>query len=216
MIGGYRKTILQAKMKVSIIIMALLLFSCSEEKSSLTYKEHEVIREEIAANYQKNQAVFQSLTSQVASFKILRTIKFKYGHFGKDGIYVYCDSIDRNLNGQSFAIHELSDRRFGKVLQQEGIPVSIIEDIKRQLDQINCNSFSTVRTINVTTGTPYMHTEIQYDDWNGANFYFYILFDKKLEPDMIQFFDRRETQMGALKGIGGVLDSNAVWYLPYD
>ena len=66
------------------------------------------------------------------------------------------------------------------------------------------------------TATPYVHIEFKYNDWNGANFYFYKLFDKKMESDMVNFFDRTKVVMGQIKSTGAVLDSNAVWYLPTD
>lgn len=202
-------------MKYLLIFIIFISFSCSD-KSSFTQKDHEVIKSEIATNYKKNKEIFQSLAKEVASFKILRAIQFKYGHSGLDGINVYCDSIGRNPEGYSFEIQKLYDSRLKKVLDQEGITKATLENIKQRLDQINCNSFFTLRQTSSLTGTPYVHIEFEYNDWNGANFYFYKLFDKKIESGMVNFFDRTKVVMGQIKSTGAVLDSNAVWYLPTD
>lgn len=202
-------------MKYFFTALLLFTFSCSD-KSSFTQKEHEVIKSEIATNYKKNKKLFQSLAKEVASFKILRAIQFKYGHYGTDGINVYCDSIGRNGKGYSFVIQNLDDSRLKKVLGQEGITQTAIKNIKQHLDQINCNSFFTLRQPSIMTGTSYIHIEFEYNDWNGANFYFYKLFDKKMEPDMVNWFDRTKVIMGQINSTGAVLDTNAVWYLPTD
>jgi hypothetical protein len=202
-------------MKYLLTALIFITFSCSD-RSSFTQKEHDIIKSEIATNYEKNKQVFQSLAKEVASFKILRAIQFKYGHNGTDGINIYCDSIDRNAKGYSFVVQNLDDSRFQKVLDQEGITHEKIKNIKQQLDQINCNSFFTLRQTSNMTATPYIHVEFEYNDWNGANFYFYKLFDKKMEPDMVNSFDRTKVIMGQINSTGAVLDTNAVWYLPTD
>jgi hypothetical protein len=96
--------------------------------------------------------------------------------------------------------------------------MSKIEDIKKQLDQIGCNSFFSLKTINVETGTPYIHIEFQYKEWNGINFYFYKLFNKSMEPSMVEFFESNLTKIneGRWKSKGGILDSNAIWYYKND
>jgi hypothetical protein len=205
---------LKFEMKYLLIAVIFLIFSCSDE-SSFTEKDHEIIKTEIAANYEKNKQVFQSLAKEVSAFKILRNIQFKYGRSGLDGIKVYCDSIDRNGEGYAFVIQHLNDPRLQNVLNQEGIAKATIENIKRRLDQINCNSFFSLRQT-TDAGTPFIHVEFEYNDWNGVNFYFYKLFDHKTEPEMVNFFDRTKVVMGPIKSTGGVLDSNAVWYLPTD
>lgn len=202
-------------MKYLLTALIFITFSCSD-KGSFTKKDHEVIKLEIATNYKKNKQVFQSLAKEVASFKILRAIQFKYGHNGTDGINVYCDSISRKGKGYSFVIQNLDDVRFQKVLDQEGITQTKIKNIKQQLDQINCNSFFTLLQTSNMIATPYVHAEFEYNDWNGANFYFYKLFDKKMETDMVNSFDRTKVVMGQIKSTGAVLDTNAVWYLPTD
>lgn len=201
-------------MKYLLIALTFLTISCSES-SSFIQKDHEVIKTEISANYEKNKQAFQSLAKEVAAFKILRSIQFKYGRSGSDGINVYCDSIDRNGEGYSFVIKDLNDSRLQKVLYQEGITKATIENIRQRLDQINCNSFFTLRQTS-DAGIPFIHIEFEYNEWNGANFYFYKLFDHKMEPDMVNFFNRQRVVMGQIKSTGGVLDSNAVWYLTTD
>jgi hypothetical protein len=202
-------------MKYLLIALTLLSFSCSD-RSSFFQKDHDQIKSEITANYEKNKQTFQALAKEVAAFKILRAIQFKYGRTGSEGIDVYCDSIDRNTEGKSFIVQDLNDSRLQKVLGEEGISKATLENIKQRLDQMNCNSFFTLRAPNINTGTSYIHVEFKYNDWNGANFYFYKLFDKKMESDMVNFFDRERVVMGQIKSTGGVLDSNAVWYLPTD
>ncbi|MDB5204986.1 MAG: hypothetical protein JWR72_61, partial [Flavisolibacter sp.] len=186
-------------MKYLLIALTFLTFSCSDESSSFIQKDHEVIKTEISVNYEKNKQAFQSLAKEVAAFKILRSIQFKYGRSGLDGINIYCDSIDRNGEGYAFMIQNLNDSRLQKVLNQEGATKTTIENIKQRLDQIKCNSFSTLRQSGMNTGTPYVHVEFEYNDWNGANFYFYKLFDRKMEPDMINFFDRARVVLGQIK-----------------
>jgi hypothetical protein len=203
-------------MKYLLIALTFLAFSCWNERSSFIQKDHEVIKTEMRVNYEKNKQAFQSLAKEVAAFKILRSIQFKYGRSGLDGIKIYCDSIDRNGEGYAFVIQDLKDSRLQKVLNEEGITKATIESIKQRLDQVNCNSFYTLRQSDINTGTPYVHVEFEYNDWNGANFYFYKLFDHKMEPEMVNFFDRAKIVMGQIKSTGGVLDSNAVWYLPTD
>lgn len=202
-------------MKYLLIALIFITFSCSD-KSSFTQKNHEVIKLKIAANYEKNKQVFQSLAKELASLKILRGIQFKYGRYGSDGINIYCDSIDRNAKGYSFVIQNFDDSRLQKVLDQEGLTQTNIKHIKQRLAQINCNSFSTLRQTSSITATPYVHIEFEYNDWNGANFYFYKLFDKKMESEMVNSFDRTKVIMGQIKSTGAVLDSNAVWYLSTD
>jgi hypothetical protein len=202
-------------MRYLLIVLTFIIVSCSD-KSFFTTKSHEEIRSEIASNYEKNKEAFQSLAKEVAAFKILRAIQFKYGRSGFDGINVYCDGIDRNAKGYSFVVQDLNSSQLRKVLDKEGITKTTLENIGRRLDQLNCNSFFTLRQPNINTGTPYIHVELKYNDWNGANFYFYKLFDKKMEPDMVNFFDRTNVVMGQIKSTGGVLDTNAVWYLPSD
>jgi hypothetical protein len=170
----------------------------------------------MSANYKKNKQTFQSIAKEVTAFKILRSIQFEYGRSGLDGIKIYCDSLDRNGEGYAFVIQDLKDSRLQKVLNEERITKTTIESIKQRLDQLNCNSFYTQRQPDINTGTPYVHVEFEYNDWNGANFYFYKLFDRKMEPDMVNFFDRTRVVMGQIKGTGGILDSNAVWYLTTD
>lgn len=203
-------------MKYLLIVLTFLTFSCTDEKSSFTEKNHEIIKKEIAANYERNKQAFQSLAKKVSAFKVLRGVQFKYGYYGSSGINVYCDSIDQNGEGYSFIIHDLNNSRLQKVLTQEGITKATLQNIKQQLDQVNCNSFLTLRAPNIYTGTSYIHVEFKFNDWNGANFYFYKLFDHKMEQDMVDFFDRAGVVMGQIKSTGAVLDSNAVWYLPTD
>jgi hypothetical protein len=203
-------------MKYLPILITFIGFSCTNETSSFTQKSHEVIKSEIVANYQQNRQIFQSLANEVSTFKILRAIQFKYGRNGSDGINVYCDSIYRNGKGYSFVISNPDDLRLQKVLDKEGITKVTIESIKQRLGQINCSSFFSVRQSDINAGTSYIHVEFKYNDWNGANFYFYKLFDKKMESKMIDFFDRRSVVMGQINSTGEILDSNAVWYLPTD
>lgn len=196
--------------------LLFLLLGCSENQSAFTEKDHAVIKAEIVSNYYRNKQAFQSLASEVASFKRLRAVQFKYGRFGTDGIIVYFDSIDRDSNGRSFAIQNLNDPQSEAKLNDEGVSASFIESVKKRLDSLHCNGFFTLRAPNSNTGTSYIHTAFKYDSWNGANFYYYKVFDKKIEPDMIKFFDRKNVNVGSLKDTGGILDSNAVWYLKYD
>jgi hypothetical protein len=108
-------------MKYLPIVFIFIVSSCSDEQSSFTQKNHEVIKSEIAANYYKNKQIFDSLAKEVASFKIIRAVEFKSGHNGLSGISIYCDSIDRNAKGYSFVIQSLDDSSLQTVLTKEGI-----------------------------------------------------------------------------------------------
>jgi len=119
-------------------------------------------------------------------------------------------------NSYSFVALTLKDEKIQEVLKQEGISPISIDNLKKSLDLIKCHSFFSLSTSNIETGTPYIHIEFKYDDWNGADFYFYKLFDKKIERNMVNFFNRSDIKMGNLTGTGGILDSNAVWYFLTD
>jgi len=198
-----------------LLVALFVAYSCSDE-IPFTQKNHEIIKSDIAANYKNNKQVFQSLAKELESFKVLRAINFRYGVNGSDGIDIYCDSLGRAAEGYSFVITKLTDLRLQKILVQEGITEATISDIQQRFKLINCNSFYTYKQLNAVTGRTYIHIEFKFNEWNGSDYYYYKLFDKKMEPGMVEFFNRKNALLGTMRNTGDVLDSNAVWYLPTD
>lgn len=202
-----------------LILFIFLTIGCNEDKQIYTVKDHSNLKADIPFNYQNNQDVFQALAKEVSSFKLIRSMEFLGGKGMIGPIRVYCATIGRD-SGYTIGVNQikdpLSDSGLQAVLRKEGISQSAITTIKRRLDQVNCNSFFSFQTVNINTGTPYIHIEFRYNDWDGVHRYYYKLFDKKLEQDMVRFFDRKNTQLGNYYNLGTVLDTNAVWLMPTD
>ena len=203
-------------MRLAWIILTFLLGSCSEPPSAFEQKSHDVLKRDLVMNYQHHGNSFQALASELASLKQVSSIRFKYGHLGTEGIAFWFNSTGSDAVDRTLVVPSLNDSRLPRTLQQEGLTVTYIKSLQSRLASLHCCGFYRLETININTGTPYIHIELQYDGWNGANFYCYKLFDKKMEPDMVDFFDRQHVKMGSLSGTGGVLDSNAVWYIRLD
>ena len=205
-------------MRNYILLILFILTGCGDSTSIFPIKDHKELKNIMVHNFKDNGKEFQSLATQLSNFKILRAINFQSGINGNGGIEVYFDSLERNSNGKTYIIQDLTDSNFLLDLQKEGISLSRIKNIKSRLNQLGCNSFFTFSTINPETGTSYIHTELRFTTWNGINFYYYKLFDKPLEPSMVEFFKTNMVNIneGEWQNKGGILDSNAIWYYKND
>lgn len=201
-------------MKYILIFLLTFLIGCENNTPPFPVKEHNNLKKELVENYNAHRLMMQSVASKVSKFKVIRAINFMNNNGTGYNIQVYCDSLNRNSEGKTFNIKDLNDPQLVLVLKEEGITLQELQALKGELDQFNCNSFFTFQARNIETGEDYIHIEFRYNTWNGVNFYYYKLFDKKLDPSMIAFFKSNLVDMneGVWKGKGDIIDSNAIWY----
>lgn len=183
------------------------------ETSAFPILEHSSLKEDLARNYSVNHSLFQEVAQQVSRFKMLRSIDFKHGRQGNK-IHVYYDSIERNTDGKAFAVNGLNDPQLPYVLEKEGLSVKDLEALKSKLDRLNCNSFFSFVHKDIYTGKTYVAVELQYNIWNGINFYYYKIYDRAMDNSMTASFisSFANVNEGAWTNKGGIVDSNAVWY----
>ena len=203
-------------MKVVLTICCLTLIACNGNKT-FPIKDHSELKQELVENYNHNTSLFQKVSLTVSNFKTIRGINFEKERESKHKIEIYCAPLDINSTGTTINVKSLASSKLDQILEEENITLQELNDLKADLDQLNCNSFYSFEELNIATNEKYIQTILRYNAWNGINYYYYKIYNRRIPSNMLNYYESNLTNLneGVRRPKGGIIDSNAIWYVNF-